>query len=182
MGWPKLTMPWRDSTVIEHVLSAWKASRVCHVIIVVRPDDRELADACRQCGIEPVIPVNSPAEMKISVAIGLDHIQQIYAPSKKDAWLLAPADLPELNLSVIDRLLDEHESDATSILVPTYEGRRGHPVIFPWRIAREVQSLRQDEGVNALLSKHPVRKMEVSDASILEDLNTPEDYMRLRDA
>ena len=182
MGRPKLTMPWRDSTVIEQVLAAWKASRVSHLIVVVRPDDQDLVDACRRSGIEPVIPGKSPPEMKVSVAIGLNHVQQVYEPSDDDSWLLAPADMPDLSPKVIDRLLEEHESGAASILVPVNAGRRGHPVLFHWTVAEQVHTLGQDEGVNALLSRNPVRKIAVTDQAIIDDLDTPEDYMRLRDA
>ena len=47
MGEPKLLLPWRDGTLIEHVLAQWLASRVACVTVVVHPDDQELAAVCR---------------------------------------------------------------------------------------------------------------------------------------
>ena len=179
MGRPKLTMPWRDSTVIEQVLNAWKASRVSHVIVVVRPDDQDLVDVCRQSGIEPVIPGESPSEMKVSIAIALDYVERTYAPTDSDVWLLAPADFPNLQALVIDQLLDNWDSSSKTIVAPTVCGQRGHPVLFPWMLATKVTNLKANEGVNALLDLNPVREIEIADRSILEDLDTQEDYQRL---
>ena len=44
MGQPKLLLPWRNSTIIEHVLAAWRASQVSHMLMVVHPADRQLAE------------------------------------------------------------------------------------------------------------------------------------------
>ena len=66
--------------MIERVLSAWFASRVGRVIVVVRPDDTPLRDCCHAAGAEVVIPEAAPSEMKVSVQIGLRYVQQKYAP------------------------------------------------------------------------------------------------------
>ena len=52
MGQPKLLLPWGRTTVIEHVLGVWRASRVTHTVIVVHPDDKFLAELSHQlrCG------------------------------------------------------------------------------------------------------------------------------------
>ena len=48
MGEPKLLLPWRDGTLIEHVLAQWLASRVACLTVVVHPEDVELAAICRR--------------------------------------------------------------------------------------------------------------------------------------
>jgi len=187
MGEPKLLLPWRESTIIEHVLAAWRDSRVDAVVMVVHPEDVRLAELGRKSGARVVQPRVPPAEMKVSVALALAHIAQEFRPDSSDAWLLAPADMPTLSAAVIDGLIDAHrtalssgEAMAPTIWAPAAAGRRGHPVLFPWSLAAEVEWLGADEGINALVARYPVRTIEAEASAILEDLDTPADYQRLR--
>src|SRR3954467_13620149 len=115
MGRPKLLLPVAGRTMVEETLSAWRASRVDKLVVVVRPDDEELAALCRSWGAEVVLPPFAPPEMKDSIRWGLKHVEAMFAPVPQDAWLLAPADMPNLSPRIINRLLDAHEPDRAAI-------------------------------------------------------------------
>jgi molybdenum cofactor cytidylyltransferase len=176
MGQPKLLLPWGDATIIESVLSRWRASRVDHVVVVVRPDDVQLAEICRRAGVEVVIPPFDPEQMKTSVQLALAYVERHFQPHDRDAWLLAPADMPDLPVAIVDRLVASYESEASTILVPTRHGRRGHPVLFPWPLSRAVHQLADDQGVNVLLDRYTIREISCDESAIHQDLDTPEDY------
>lgn len=178
MGRPKLLLPCGDETLIERVLRAWRASHVSSVVVTVHPEDHALATLCRDAGAEVVVPARPPREMKESIRLALQHAAEHCGAGPEDVWLLAPADMPELNASVIDRVLQAYDPRQPSILVPRHGGRRGHPVLFPWKLAAEVDHLGKDEGVNALLARHPIAEIDVEDEGVLEDLDTPEDHRR----
>lgn len=180
MGRPKLLLPWRRTTVIQHVLAAWTASRIERVVVIVHPEDDDLASLCRNSGVDVVVPARAPPEMKVSIEHGLRYVEQTYGPAANDVWLLAPADIPGIGTSTIDQLLASHQDRRPAIAVPTQNGRRGHPVLFPWPLAREVSELADDEGVNVLLRRHPVHEIACSEAGGLDDLDTPDDYRRLQ--
>lgn len=187
MGQPKLLLPWHDGTVLSAVLTAWKQSHVKHVVVVVHPDDEAVAAASRLLGAHVVVPPVGPAEMKDSVALGLAWIEARFAPPADAAWLLAPADMPLLSSQIIDTLLAAHQDNCCagqaaaplSILVPTSSGRRGHPVLFPWPLAAEVQKLAAGEGVNALFRRAAVHQIECGAAATPADIDTPGDYQRV---
>ena len=185
MGRPKLLLPWGETTVIEHVLAAWRASRVDHVIVVVDAANRPLAQTCAACGVQVVVPAEAPAEMKDSVRLGLEWAES-RQPQSDDAWLVAPADMPGLTAETIDRLIAAHEAglgsaDATPrIWAPRHGTKRGHPVLFPWPLAAEVARLGADEGLNALVARHGVEYVEAASDAISGDFDTPQDYDRLR--
>jgi molybdenum cofactor cytidylyltransferase len=185
MGQPKLLLPWGGSTIFEHVLDAWHASRVDRVVVVVHPLDSRLAELAAACGALVVQPEAPPSEMKISVQIALARLSE-FEPRPTDAWLLAPADMPGLTAGTINLVVDSYAQslarahDAPRIWVPRCGSRRGHPVLFPWSLAREAASLTANEGLNALLARHEVEYLETSSDAILEDFDTPEDYQRLR--
>lgn len=180
MGQPKLLLPWGKSTVIEHVLAAWKTSRVSAVIVTAHPNDDELIARCRAAGAEVAIVDPPPADMKASVAAGLSYLAAAYEPRSNDVWLLAPADMPRLNARLIDHVLAAHRPSAPRVLVPVSDGRRGHPVLFPWPLAAEVCRLPAGQGINALVAAAGPEEIECNEAAAFADLDTPDDYARLR--
>jgi molybdenum cofactor cytidylyltransferase len=180
MGRPKLLLPWRGSTLIDAQLSAWSSSRVESVTIVVHPDDALLADHCRQKGANVIVPDTPPSEMKVSVAHALRSIAARYEPASHDAWLLAPADMPLLTSVIIDQVLSAYNPQQPSIVVPKYLERHGHPVLFPWALAAEVDKLPANSGLKALRDRHGAQVVAIQDEGILEDIDTPDEYSRLR--
>ena len=67
-----------------------------------------------------------------------------------------------------------------SILVPTHEGKRGHPTLIGWQHVVGLRAHRRDEGLNAYLRLHADQTRELSAGpSAVEDVDTPEDYERL---
>lgn len=180
MGRPKLLLPLGEGTLLEHLVSAWTASRVERTIVVIHPNDIRLAELARNRGADVVVPDSPPNEMKFSVRLGLEWIEANCHPAQTDAWLLAPADMPGLNSSAIDAVLSAYTPDDLRIIVPKHKGRRGHPVLFPWKLAAEVGRLGPNEGVSALLNRHEFFELDYPDPCVLGDVDTPEDYQRLR--
>ena len=182
MGRPKLLLPWREGSVIESQLQAWRASRVAAVVVVVHPDDGKLAEVCRRAGAEVVVPDAAPPTMKASVLHGLEYIGGRYAPSASDAWLLAPADMPMLGSELINRILAAYDPNQPRIIMPECQGERGHPVLFPWWLVEEVRGLSPEEGLNVLRRRHGAEQILVADRGALVDIDTPGDYQRLHEA
>lgn len=179
MGRAKLLLPWRGETVIETVLAAWRASSIERIVVVVSPGDVALAKPIRGERVDLVIPQAPPPDMKASVLYALEHIEHKYRPQTNDAWLLAPADLPNLPAAVIEQVLRQYEPMAPSIIVPTLQGQRGHPVLFPWSLVSEARQLGPDEGLNALVSGNSCKPCPCDHLAILaawRDIDTPEDY------
>jgi molybdenum cofactor cytidylyltransferase len=178
MGRPKLLLPWRDKTLIQHTLAAWHASGVTHTIVVTRPDDTELAAVVRDAGAEVVVAPVAPPEMKDSIQIGLKYVTLKLHPAASDVWLLAPADMPQLSANVVRQLLVTHNPADPRILVPVHGAERGHPVLFPWTVASDVASLSTSEGVNVIKQRYGWTGVAVPEL-LAQDIDSPEDYERL---
>lgn len=193
MGQPKLLLPWGDWTIGEQVLWNWRCSRVTRVLVVVRRDDDALAAGCRRVAARegtttagrPLAPLDlvrpdlDPPDMKASARAALDFLERTYVVASTDAWLLAPADLPQLSVELIDALVAAAEPAATQIVVPVCGGRRGHPVLFPLAAAEEVRRLADGEGLDRLVARLPSRSLEFGPAALAADVDTPDDYRRL---
>jgi len=181
MGRPKLLLPLGGKTVLARTLEALAIPEVAARIVVVRPDDDELADAATASAALVVRPPLPPPEMRASVEHALREIEARFTPDPSDGWMLAPADHPVLDQAVVERLWQEWRDRRPPILVPTCAGRRGHPTLFRWDLTPAIFALPPDRGLNQLLRDHQadVRELAVDAPSILVDLDTPEDYAAL---
>lgn len=182
MGRPKLALPLGGRAVIEHVVAALRGGGVEAVLVVVGPHVPELVPLARSAGAEVLALPEPTADMRSTVEHGLQWLEDRFAPRPDDVWLLAPADHPVLSPAVVRQLLDAAGSSPRSIAVPACAGRRGHPTLIRWRHVAGIRSLPAGEGINAYLRSHRAETLEVpvSDPGILADLDTPDDYERLR--
>lgn len=183
LGRAKLLLPWRDGrTILETVLSRWMEAKLTAVVVVTPSPqwNAELAQAvaatCRASGAIPIQPDEQPREMKDSVLLAVQHIDRCYNPSDNDVWLLAPADMPSWPSAVVERLLQAATDERVQIAVPTYRSRRGHPVLFRWKLKRLLEQLGPSEGVNALVHRVGCTELPWGDETILTDLDTLQDY------
>ena len=181
MGQPKLLLPLGGKTIIERVLAVLVHPQITARYVVVRKDDLVLQEAVRVAGGTVLLPDVDPSDMRTSVSFALQVIQQQFEPRDDDGWLLVPADHPVLDGGLIEALVSRWTSHRPAILVPRCSGRRGHPTLFRWSLAREVPQIPADHGLNWLLQEHcdSVEELAVESPAALIDLDTPEDYSRL---
>ena len=185
---PKLLLPLNGQPLILHTIAAWQRSQVDRVFVVIRPGDESLVQIVRPTGVEVVIPATPPPDMKASLQAALRHIEREFAPTSNDAFLGAPADMPQLSAAIIDRLIAQHRAEsAQKILAPTLGGQRGHPVLFPWPLASEVHALGAHEGLDAIVHRHPPALVACEDLVSVDeypcaDIDTREDFQRLTDS
>lgn len=181
MGRPKLLLPFAGRTVIQHVLTTLAAPEITATIVVLHRDDEALREAVEQSGAVAVVPDEPPAEMIESIQQGLRFLEQDYALTTSDAWLLALADQPTIPPHVVRRLAERWTESDREILIPLSGGRRGHPVLFSGSLTKEVLRLPADQGLNQLVrrAEFKVEEVLVETPEVLVDLDTPEDYARV---
>ncbi len=143
------------------------------------------------CSLSPTIGVTVGENSNVGERVGVRGPSQAplwlptpdsRPPTPCDGWVLIPADHPTLNATLVRELIAAWSASPSQIAVPVYEGQRGHPTIFPWSLAEEVFRLPPEQGLNSVLRSDPerVREVIVSDPRVLDDLDTPEDLLRLR--
>lgn len=182
MGQPKLLLPLGGETVVARLLSVLDRPEIEERLVVIRPDDEPLAAVLARLPAVVLRPQVAPPDMRTSVELALADIRQRHNPDAHDGWLLVPADHPVLEPAVLERMVAEWNGCDASVLVPRCGARRGHPTFFRWRLAGEVPHIPVGQGLNWLVKQHAaeVREVEFDDSSVITDLDTPEDYERLR--
>lgn len=186
MGRPKLLLPWQGRTVIAHLVSELRAAGVRDIFVVLRANDEALLAEVVTAGALPVQPAIDPPDMRSSVEAGLAAAaqqtgQSVAAAQDRRNWLLIPADHPIVSRTTVAALLAAWSPSRRRILIPTYEGQRGHPTLFSGDFATEVKTIPPDYGLNWLVRQNAaaIQEVPVRDPGILVDLDTPEDYRAL---
>lgn len=92
--------------------------------------------------------------------------------------LILPADMPFVapeSIRAVAAALADH-----AIVVPVFEGKRGHPVGFTAALFAELQALQGDIGARRIVARQAARVLEVAvqDPGILWDIDTPADLSR----
>ena len=182
MGQPKLLLPLGDRPVIARLVEAFDHPSVLDVLVVVRPDDTVLAEAAAVAGAVVVRAPESPPDMKASVGWGIDEMRKRWGAGEIDGWMLVPADHPVLDADLVGRVAEAWSVNRPPVLVPTHDGRRGHPTVFGVELASEVASIPDDSGLNWLVGRcgEAVEEVELGRPEVLLDLDTPEQYEALR--
>jgi molybdenum cofactor cytidylyltransferase len=98
--------------------------------------------------------------------------------------LVCLGDMPFVRAGHVEALLAEFAaSGARAICAPSFERKRGNPVLWPARYFPELRALAGDSGARALLEEHAdaVRSVAIDDAAVTLDVDTPEALAALRD-
>jgi molybdenum cofactor cytidylyltransferase len=182
MGRPKLSLPFRGRTILEHVVATLLAGGADRVLVVVGPQVPQLAPLAEKAGADVCQLVDETPDMRATVEHGLRRLEERFHPRPDDAWLLSPADHPALDVEVVRQLCVAYaRQPGQTILIPTFEGRRGHPSLVEWRHVAGMRAMPAGEGLNAYFRTQAKETLELPmpNAGVLCDLDTPEDYERV---
>ncbi|MBI4551039.1 MAG: nucleotidyltransferase family protein, partial [Candidatus Latescibacteria bacterium] len=92
--------------------------------------------------------------------------------------LIALGDQPLITPELVDRLIETFEQGHRGMVIPVYQGKRGHPVILDARYRDEILTLHGEGGLKQLRDRHPdeVSEVPVETDAVLIDLDDPQAY------
>lgn len=176
MGKPKPLLPWGPQTVIEHIVSVLTSCPV-DAIVVVAGHQRD-AIGRRLAGWPVRVEFNSnyaSGEMLSSLQAGLRA-----APPQAEAGLIVLGDQPALERPVVESLVAAYRSGQGQIVVPSYQMRRGHPLLIDRRFWADVLALRAPRTLRDFMqgAREAIYHVNVTAPGVLQDMDTPDDYRR----
>jgi molybdenum cofactor cytidylyltransferase len=175
MGTFKPLLPFGKATVIETCLDYLREGKIETIVVVGGHRIDQLRDRLKS---ESVIIVENPdpsSEMGHSIACGIKAV-----PGNFGAVLIGLVDHPAVSPQVVQQLIDEWKR-GTHLVVPTWQGRGGHPVLVDLRFRAELLSLPPEVGLKSLFLEHGanLRRLPVDSPFIARDMDTWDDYTRL---
>ena len=174
----KLLLPFRDKTLLANVVEAVCASRVDDVIVVTGHQDRQIRDVLEEYRVRIAYNPEFEEGMATSIRRGV-----LASTSETDDFIICLGDMPFITDVTITRLIELAEAaDRPSIIVTTFRGQRGHPVIFGREFRSELMMLSGDVGARSVIEAHEdvVVEVEVRDEQVVADIDTWEAYSAAR--
>jgi molybdenum cofactor cytidylyltransferase len=177
MGRPKQLLDWNGRPLVRLAAETALAARLDPVLAVVGSARAEVATALAGLPLRIVFNPYHAAGQSTSLRAGIAAL-----PADVEAVLVLLSDQPFVTAAIVERLVAEWCASAASIVAPIYAGQRGNPVLFARAVFPELLAIQGDQGARAVLAANPTRIRPVlfNDPHPLADIDTPEDYERLR--
>jgi len=159
-------------TILDHVLDHVRASKIDDVVVVLGAHADEIREKVHIA--ERIVANPDFANgMSTSIQTGLRAL-----PQDAEAALIVLGDQPFVTPQTINLLLEEYRRSHPGVVIPTYHGVRGNPVLVDRSLFAEMLGIRGDIGCRAIFDDHreSIVKVAVDDRGILVDIDTKEDF------
>jgi molybdenum cofactor cytidylyltransferase len=173
MGRLKALLPFGQFTVIEQVLQPLLRANLDGITVVLGHHASEIQAVLAPWAVNIVYNAHYREGMTRSVQTALQAVTPI-----PQAYLLALVDQPHLGLTPVQRVLTAFEQTGKGLVIPSWHGKRGHPIVLSARYRQDVLDLGPDQGLNIVTRGHPDDTLEVPmpDDDILRDMDYQADY------
>jgi CTP:molybdopterin cytidylyltransferase MocA len=178
MGRPKALLRVEGETFLRRTIEALRGGGCDPVLVVVsgRPGDEgaaAAADAAKRAGAR-VLANPAPGEgpitsLRMAIASLGDSVGGL-------AYL--PVDHPLVRPETVGALLTAARAKRAALTIPTHRGERGHPAVFAAALFPELADPALEGGARTVVHRHleGALLVEVDDAGVITDIDTPEAY------
>jgi molybdenum cofactor cytidylyltransferase len=163
-----------EKALLQHVLDNLAHSKIDDVVVVLGARADEIREQIQFGNARPIMNPGYANGMSTSIQAGLGAIDS-------DAAMIVLADQPLVTSRTFDALVDEYRRTRPNVLIPTFNGFRGNPVIVDRSLFAEMMGIRGDIGCRAIFGDHArsIVKVPVDDPGVVTDIDTMEDYERV---
>ena len=172
MGAIKQLLRLGGKTLLGTVLDNLRKSQVSGITVVLGSSAAEIREAIPLSDVRVVVNEGYREGMGTSLRTGIAAIEP-----GTEAALVVLADQPFVQRKTIDWLIAAYGEQRPQILIPTYQGFRGNPVLLDRSVFGELMSLSGDIGCRAIFGAHAsnILKVPVEDIGVLLDVDTKAD-------
>jgi len=193
MGQPKALLPFPEQfssahsqpaktpkTFLEHLIEVTRHPRADILRVVVGAHAEEIRARVKLHSDAIVVNENWEKGQLSSLQAAIRGL----AAEKTEGMLVCLVDHPLISAQLVSVLIETFERDKNKIAIPTYGGKRGHPVIFPAALYAELLAVREgapeNAGARSVVRAHvtDVVEVPVNEEGVIINLNDPETFRR----
>ena len=174
-GENKLTKEIQGVPLIKHSVKNILAASIDELIIVLGYQKEIIEKLIDKNGkIKFIFNKDFESGMASSIKTGIDNLSD-----KTEAFFICLGDMPMINHDIYNQLIKS--KDNKEIIVPTYKGQQGNPVLFDKSMKETVMNITGDLGAKKILelNKDKILNLEINDQSIVKGFNTQDDFNSL---
>jgi molybdenum cofactor cytidylyltransferase len=171
MGSPKALLAYQGRPFLEHLLDVTKRPEIGVRRVVLGADAGPIGKAIKLHADEIVINPDWEKGQLSSIQAGVRSL-----PPGTEGLVLCLIDHPLISAALVGELIGQFYQSRKAIVLPVFEGRRGHPVIFAATLYSELLHAPLETGARAVVWAHPGDVLEVStnEQGCVLNLNDPE--------
>lgn len=174
----KPLLKWGKRTVVGECVHQLRNSGLADIFVVLGHREADIRAGLAGTGVQFVVNEEYQKGMLTSVKTGLAML----GPNT-DAVMIALVDQPMIKTDLINKLIAAYGDGSKGIIIPTYKGKHGHPILISVNFVEEIMQLDETspEGLKAFINAHKDEWLEVpvEVSGVIEDMDTPDDYARL---
>jgi molybdenum cofactor cytidylyltransferase len=175
MGSPKALLPYQGRPFLEHLLEVTAHRQIGARRVVLGADAQPIAKAVN---LKPEEVVNNHDWEKGQLTSIQAALRSL--PPGTDGILLCLIDHPLISAALVQELIEQFYKSKKPVVLPLYEGRRGHPVIFSAALYDELLRAPLETGARAVVWAHSgeVHEVPTNEEGCVLNLNDPETMNR----
>jgi molybdenum cofactor cytidylyltransferase len=176
MGRPKALLPYRGKTFVEHLLEVTRHPRVG----VTRVVEGAHAETIRKHLLASPATAD-PAALLVNTHWPEGQLSSVQCAIRSlpagatEGLILCPVDHALVSAAVVGKLIAAFDSSSKLVVLPTYNGKRGHPVIFRASLYDELLAASPNVGARQVVWAHAdeVLEVPVDEEGVVLNLNDP---------
>ena len=167
MGSPKALLAWRGTTLLGFAVRELRRAGMDDIVVVLGLQHEAIEAAVDLHGVSIRLNLDEASGRSASIRIGASALA-----NDVPKIIVQSVDQPT-TAEVLNALLDAEGE----VVVPTSNGRRGHPVCFRGRLISELRAVTEEtQGLRAVVQRHTVTEVEVGTDTVFWNLNDPRAY------
>ena len=175
-GENKLTKKIQSVPLIKHSIKNILASSINELIIVLgyqKEIIEKLIDKHEK--VKFIFNKDFESGMASSIKVGINHLSD-----NSESFFICLADMPMVSSNIYDFLIKS--KNQKDILVPTYKGQQGNPILFNKSMKEKIMSIDGDAGAKKILelNKDKILNLEINDQGVAKGFNTQIDFDSLK--
>jgi molybdenum cofactor cytidylyltransferase len=178
-GRPKALLPVDEGGLpfVSRLVNLFRTAGVSEILVVGRDNDAALRQMVLAVSARFVVNADADRGQLSSLVAALDAIET----RSVRGLIVMPVDIPLIQSATIASVRDAFLRGTFPIARATHQGRHGHPVIFGSAVFEELRHADPNAGAKAVVHAHAheILNVEVDDAAVLRDVDTPRDYREL---
>lgn len=177
MGTPKALLPYRGRTFLQHLIGVTRHPRIGVTRVVLGANAEEVR---LKINLDPeTVVVNR--QWKLGQLSSIQAALRSIPQAEIDGMLLALVDHPLISAALVGELVEKFYATGRPIVLPTFRGKRGHPVLFACKLFGELLAAPPDVGARAVVWAHAAEVLEVptEEEGVILNLNDPETLDRV---
>jgi molybdenum cofactor cytidylyltransferase len=176
MGDFKQLLQFKGKPFVACCVDTLLAAGVAEILVVTGHREKEVREAIGQRRVKFIFNADYQAGMSSSIVSGAAALDE-----KTTAILIALADQPQIDAGLVKKVIAVFETQQPLLVVPTFENRRGHPIILSAKLKAEILAIDPNIGLRQVVEAHKdeIFYLEVADQAVLLDFDYPQDYERL---